>query len=150
MPNDGQSPVSPDLNIIAESAPTASPDAVALDHAERNQIDLDRLRDEVTELKHNRAQRKTYANRIFCVLICWMILVAYVVLAQGFGYGFPAVSVVGMARGFGIVAFKGMAAFHLSDGVIIALLTTATGSVIGVFLIVVRYIFPPPPRLPKA
>lgn len=66
-----------------------------------------------------------YANRLFCVMVGWLVVVAYMVLAQGFGVGIHAYG-----------------RFHLADSVVIALVTTTTATVIGVFLTVANYLFP--------
>ena len=46
-----------------------------------------------------------------------------------------------LAQGFG-VGFHEYGRFHLADGVVIALITTTTATVIGVFLTVANYLFP--------
>ena len=58
-------------------------------------------------------------------MVGWLGVVAYVVLAQGFGVGIHAYG-----------------RFHLADSVVIALITTTTATVIGVFLTVANYLFP--------
>lgn len=117
----------PDLGLIADTPPVVSVEAAEAFRLEILELEVRKHRDTIEDLSQNRGERKKYARKLFIVLICWLVLVAYVVLAQGFSYGAPF--------GFGTK-------FHLSDTVIVALLTTATGSIIGVFLIVVNYLFP--------
>ena|SRR5438067_2284485 len=92
---------------------------------EFDKLELDRLRIINKELQQNTEQRKSYATRLFCVMVGWLAVVAYVILAQGFGVGFHEYG-----------------RFHLADGVVIALITTTTATVIGVFLTVANYLFP--------
>jgi hypothetical protein len=124
------------LNLIADAPPQPvaerekeAADAVRL---ERDRSELDQLRDVNRELleklraaniefRQNTEQRKIYARLLFGVMVAWLGFVAYVVLAQGYKYG---------------------GRFHLSDGVVIALITTTTATVLAVFLAVTNYLFP--------
>lgn len=69
--------------------------------------------------KQDREQRKRYANYIFGFLCTYMILVFVVLLLSGFCD----------------------IRFCLSDPVIIALITTTTANIIGIFIFVVKYLF---------
>jgi hypothetical protein len=64
-------------------------------------------------------ERKIYAHRIFVLICMWLFLVAIVFLAEGNGN------------------------LHYSDNVIITLLTTTTANVIGLFILVTKYLFNP-------
>ena len=76
------------------------------------------------QLEQNIDERKKYANRIFYLVCSWLVFVGVLVLLNGVQ---------------GCVA---SIPFRLSDAVLIALITTTTINVIGVFLFVVRYLFP--------
>ena len=82
-------------------------------------IALEDSREELENKKQNRNQRKTYANKLFVFLCVYMALVFLVLLFCGFSL-------------FG---------FTLSDTVLVALITTTTANVIGIFAFVVRYLF---------
>ena len=73
--------------------------------------------------EQNRNERKKYAARIFSLIISWLTIVLSIVTIQG---------------------FYGVFGFHLDYKVIITLITTTTGSVIGILIIVVRYLFAHP------
>lgn len=82
-------------------------------------IALEDSREELENKKQNRSQRKTYANKLFMFLCVYMALVFLVLFFCGF-------SLLG---------------FTLSDTVLVALITTTTANVIGIFAFVVRYLF---------
>jgi len=67
-------------------------------------------------LDDNKA-RKVFSIIIFAITILWMFLVLFIVVQCS------------------------RKAFHLSDGVLIALITTTTANVFGFFYVVVNYLF---------
>lgn len=67
-------------------------------------------------------ERKKYANRIFLFVVCWSVVVVIILLIQGFGVKFNF--------------------FNLSDKVLISLISATTINVLGVFVIVAKYLFP--------
>lgn len=75
--------------------------------------------EELENRKQDRAQRKRYANYIFGFLCIYMLLVFCILIMSGF------------------CDIK----FELSDSVIIALITTTTANIIGIFVFVVKYLF---------
>src|SRR5205807_10071242 len=106
-----------ELQLIEDAPPPhdltteeAAADAVRREH---ERLELDQLREIVRELKQNTDERKRYATRLFRVMVGWLAVVAYVVLAQGFARG---------VHEYG--------RFHLSDNVLIALVTTTTATVL--------------------
>lgn len=68
--------------------------------------------------EQDKGQRKIYAALIFIIMTIWLIFVLVIFVLIGNGYLF------------------------YSDNVVIAFLTTTTVNVIGIFLIVARYLFP--------
>jgi hypothetical protein len=129
MPAERPSQPDPDLQLIADAPP---PQALRQEEVvaeairrERERLELEQLRELVRELRQNTEQRREYATRLFAVMVGWLAVVGYVVLAQGFGVGFYRAG-----------------RFHLSDSVVIALITTTTAAVIGAFLTVANYLFP--------
>ena len=69
----------------------------------------------------DRSERKTYAGRIFRLLIGWLCVVASILFLRGF--------------------FK-FTFFNLSDAVLMTLIGSTTASVVGIFIIVTKYLFP--------
>src|SRR5438552_2492579 len=65
-------------------------------------------------------ERKKYAHCIFCLTVGWLGLMGYVLLAQGYNFKF----------------------FELHDSVLIALVTTTTSGIVGLLVLVVKYLFP--------
>jgi len=83
--------------------------------------------------------RQVYSNRIFCLIVCWLACVFGLLLLQGFGGPGTAWDV---QAGWFRVRSEGHAVFLLSDAVLLATIGGTTGSVIGIFIIVVTYLFP--------
>lgn len=82
-------------------------------------------------------QRRSFATSAFRFVCVWMILVVAIVIAS-------AVFADGVViRG---VLFK----FVLSEKVLITLLCTTTANVIGLLVIVMKYLFAPPRLTPKS
>lgn len=78
--------------------------------------------EELENRRQDRAQRKVYADNLFTFLCFYMILVFFILYKRGSLYN----------------------SFELSDSVIIALITTTTANIIGIFAFVVRYLFKTP------
>src|SRR6266850_3081832 len=100
MPDDQDQPpprseLDINLGLISDSPPPAESvtqvvvdaHALELQTAEIDRLKLvnDKLRIANTDSLANMTARKTYAGRLFLLLTCWLALVGYVVLAQGFG-----------------------------------------------------------------
>jgi uncharacterized membrane protein YdbT with pleckstrin-like domain len=86
-------------------------------------------KERIADMSAARAQRESYAKQTLWVVIVWTTLVYLLLLAQ---------------------AFTSTKFFHpFSDKVLITLLTTTTANFIGMFVIVLKYIFrlPEPPSI---
>lgn len=88
--------------------------------SERLRLEVKRLSNRLDEAEDVYKLRKRYTNRLFWLTVGWLIAV---------------------------VTFIALAAFHvkgftLSDSVIIAFITSTTVSVIGLFLIPAKWLFP--------
>jgi hypothetical protein len=92
-----------------------------LEELELKRLDNSIKREEIEVKKQDRLARKEYANKIFVMLVSFLRIV------------------------IGIVGCSATAClcFELSDTVLVALLTTSSANVIGIFLVVVRYLFNP-------
>lgn len=82
--------------------------------------------------------REKYANRIFCLIVGWVVALLAVVFLQGF------LSKREISLSFSIFGspWKTAVHFELSDPVLIALIGGATASVFGFFVAVAKYLFP--------
>ena len=74
-------------------------------------------------IEQEQEERKKYAHRVFVLCCCWVSAIYVMLMFAGFG---------------SYVHFK----FHLSETILLAAIGSTTANIIGVFLIVVRYIFP--------
>lgn len=72
--------------------------------------------------KQDRAQRKVYADYLFIFLCIYMLIVLSVLYKSGCA----------------------QSGFELSDSVVITLITTTTANVIGIFVLVIKYLFKSP------
>lgn len=88
--------------------------------AERRALDNAKRRAEIENLDQDRDERKKYASRVFWLVVIWLAAIGMILMLQGFGIG----------------------KFDLSDSVLLMLIGTTTGSVVGIFLIVANYLFP--------
>lgn len=110
-----------DENKIKEEAeeelinlPDKSPNDLTIAY---QRIKIGKLQEEVESLRQDRKQRKIFGYIIF---------------------GFMCVY---MAASLTLVFFNGFGIVELSDGVLVALLTTSLANVIGIFNFVAKYLF---------
>lgn len=83
----------------------------------KNEIALENEWEDLEGKKQDREQRKHFAESIFGAVMVYLFLTIVILFACGNGN------------------------LRLSDTVIVALLTTASANVIGILLVVVRYLF---------
>lgn len=76
--------------------------------------------EEIKDIRQNREERKSYASHIFIMICIYLILVFTLLFFSGFGFW----------------------GFYLSDSIILSLIGTTLINVLGVFIIVVNYLFP--------
>lgn len=112
------------LSAIQElEAPLGEPD----DRTTDEQEDLDYRRQDalLKGLLQDIDERKRYANRSYWLVCGWLFSVFVLVYFHGTKLAWMGCFV----------------AFELPESVLIALVTTTTGSVVGTFLIVAKYLF---------
>lgn len=85
----------------------------------KKSAEVDKLKEEIENLKQNRSQRKKFAYWIFGFMCLYIIAVFAVLFFTGFRQG----------------------NFCLADSVLLMLLGTTTANVIGIFVIVAKYLF---------
>ena len=125
----------PDLSRLQELSPEvtaqyardlfeAELEALERDQALLRVADAEKLtakqREEIEDLRQDRGQRKLFSLLIFGLISLWLTAVLI------------------------IVSFDGASAetFNLSKTVLTTLIGSTTGSVLGLFLVVARYLFP--------
>ena len=84
---------------------------------EKQSLELQLLKAQIRKFEDDNTGRREFSRSIFTVTVIWMFLVFMVVIQCANGK------------------------WHLSDSVLIALITTTTANVIGVFIIVANYLF---------
>jgi hypothetical protein len=100
-------------------APNAAIPEKPDENTEIEELKLENERLDLISKKQDVTHRRQFAIGIFIVMCVWLVLIAVIVFLQGFKlYG-----------------------FELASSVLITLIGTTTGSVIGIFLIVNRYLF---------
>lgn len=97
--------------------------------SEKEDLEEKKEKEYVRGLKQDIDERKKYANRIFVLVAIWLAVVVVVLVADGIRLPWMA----------------GYAGFDLPEAVLMALITTTTGGVVGILLIVARYLFPQRP-----
>lgn len=83
-------------------------------------LDDQRKRTENEGIKQDITERKKYATYFFLLSCAWLMLVAALLLLQGFGCW----------------------RFHLADAVILAAIGATTVNVLGILYVVANYLFP--------
>lgn len=103
--------------VILESVPS-EPEPDVRGDLEREHLEIERLKTELNSLKDDITARKVYAGLIYLLVIMWLGFILWIVVATGSGW------------------------YKLSDTVLVALITTTTLNVLGLFLVVTQYLFP--------
>mgnify|MGYP001549504396 CR=1 FL=1 len=88
---------------------------------EKTDYDKERKSLENLQFKEDIEARKSYANKMFVMISVWLSFMILIVMIHGFGHD--------------------KSWFQLSDTVLVTLITTTTGSVLGLFTIIVNYLF---------
>lgn len=113
------------LNLVLQGMKKVhAPDPFSSGELQNNE--LRKLGEELKDLKQDRDERKSYASKLYWLVLVWLVTILSIVFFQGIQL-LPGTS-------FG---------FKLSDVVLITLITTTTANVAAFFLVVVRYLFKP-------
>lgn len=83
---------------------------------QKNQL----FQQKIDDAKKNSDKRYKYSDNIFELVKCWLVFIGLIVLFDGMN----------------ILPFK------LNDTVLISLITTTTGTIFGLFYLVIKYFFP--------
>ena len=120
-------PKTPDLRFLQAAEPTSDPQTDNLFDDERRSHEIaglrlaNKLQDaKIDDLVQDRDQRKKYSDRLFKLVVWWLIAVSLIILLHGFGY----------------------VPFTLSVAVLTTIVGSTTGAVLGLFAIVANYLFP--------
>lgn len=96
-----------------------SPDPYSSQELQNNE--LRKLAEELKDLRQDRDERKSYASKLYWLVLIWLVVILFILVLQGL-------------RKF---------SFQLSDVVLVTLITTTTANVAAFFLVVVQYLFRP-------
>ena len=102
----------------ALSIPSQHPDPDLSLSLDKHKSDL--LKQELKEAQDTHKLRLGYTGKIFWLVVAWLVCVLAAVLMSGFSVG----------------------GFSLSDKVIITFITSTTINVVGLFLVVAKWMFP--------
>ncbi len=126
------------LDILRQiEEPPSEPDEVSFEAEARSldrkakEIELEDLKEGVEHRKQDREQRRTYASLAFALVCIWLAAVLWFLYLQGVGGNVIVLS--------GLLHFG---PFHLSDSVLIMLIGSTTASVVAIFIVVARHLFP--------
>jgi hypothetical protein len=112
-----------DLDAVKGPERPAIPDVTA--EFEQDAFEQARQTLVLRSLQQDLELRQKFAWRIFLLIVVWLICILLILLLAGF-----ALTIMGHA-------------FKLSDTVLLGLIGGTTVNVLGIFVIVVRYLFPP-------
>lgn len=104
------------LDRIAESPPDGQPDTETT--SEAKDLENARKEAELANLKQDVELRKTYSNRFFWLMCVYLLVVELFLIGAG------------------------LKSLTLSDTVLVTLLSTTTANIVGILIVVARYIFP--------
>ena len=110
----------PGLDIVFQDTSTEGLDSKDIHEKDAKEFENQQRKQLIRDLIQNREQRKKYAGHLFCLIVLWLFTVGMIVLLQGF-FCIP---------------------FELSVAVMIALVSSTIASVLGLFTIVAKYLFP--------
>jgi len=109
-----------DLDFIRTESPEADASGEALAGAEVRALNHASLKEGIKQLEQDREERKKYAGRSFGLVCGWLLVLGLLMGLQGFR----------------------VCGFLLSDSVLIALVTSTTASIVAIFVLVTKYLFP--------
>ncbi len=116
--------VSPPVEVVPKQPDALTDHEDKLIVRERRSEETKKLRLKNRELNQNISERKRYADRIYWLVSACLIALYTLVLVQGWSI---------------------YTDFRIPENVFIALITSATANVVGLFIVVVKYLFPKAP-----
>jgi hypothetical protein len=108
-------------NILKKG--THAPDPYSSQELQNNE--LRKLGEELKDLRQDRDERKSYASKLYWLVLVWLTSILVIIIFQGLKIPNNRLS------------------FQLDNAVLITLITTTTANVATFFLVVVRYLFRP-------
>lgn len=113
----------PTLDELLQFSENARQSASTKSIAYETEIETQLKKEQVLDLKQNRAERTKYAEYTFNFLCWFCAALFFIVFLSGFN------------------AHHQANGFHLSDSVLITLITTSLSTIVGIFIFVMRYLF---------
>jgi hypothetical protein len=115
----------PLLRKIEKAKPqSVSSEPSGLFEEEKTDLERQKVQVELIGAQQDIDERRKYAHRIFCLIVGWLIAVALILLLQGFHDLLCGVT------------------FNLPVPVLLATIGGTTASILGIFIIVAKYLFP--------
>lgn len=134
---------SPFLNLDAIKPEVPPPPATACDNLAQEEFDDYRKQEQKARLDDLQAEvenRKRYTTWLFWLMVGWMVVVLGIILLAGLKY--PELRKDETGAFVPLHWYDWLVAFDLPEGVLLALIGGTTANVIGLFLVVARYLFP--------
>ena len=113
-------PLDVDLKKVKTPPLVEDADAEKLAKEEEHSFSKEREKLQIQGMTDDLRARKNWGKRVFVLLVGWLLVVVLSVMFQGFGWR----------------------KFHVSDSVLITLITTTTANVLSLGYIVANYLFP--------
>jgi hypothetical protein len=120
-------------SIIAEPVPSGPQPETESVEKESRFLDCEAKRADLRSKHQNIAERKSYAKKLFWLTAFWLFAVFTIVSATSASIVNPS---------WWPNWLPTVTSCKLSDAVLIALIGTTTANVLGLFVIVARYLFP--------
>jgi len=95
-------------------------DGAEVDAANEIDLDVNLTQQEISDRIQDREERKKYAYRTFIFLSCFTAIILLIIIGAGFSQAIN---------------------FNLDNTVLIALITSSLASIVGIFILVMRYLF---------
>lgn len=115
MANSAVNPVIPPL-----PDPEATEIVVSQDIEDEKELWSEQAKQEIEDRKQDREERKLYAGKIYKLIVWWLIFIATLIVISN------------------LTIYK---LIEIPDSVMTTLIVSTTGSVLGIFVIVVKYLF---------
>lgn len=113
------------LKPLRQASSSSTPNSLFA-QAEKAYLDNKLREQELIEAQNNNELRKTIPNQLWILTVCWLIAVLVITIFSGIDHD----------------AFPGFFFFKFDSTVLIALITSTTASVLGLFTILLNYLYP--------
>ncbi|WP_230656880.1 hypothetical protein [Psychrobacter sp. I-STPA10] len=111
----------------------------------RESYEIQKIITDIEDLKKTNQLRLKYANNIFRLTCYWLVFVGFIVFLSGLNLHILKLNFSAIPGSYLLyyqIDLSEFYEFHLADSVLIAFMTTTTISILGIILIVAKWLFP--------